>query len=90
MIKATVKDAKSQKRAIKVIKKSRVKDPARFKMEIDIMRELDHPHIIKLFEVFEDSRFVYLVMELCEGGELFDRIIENVHFTESMARYYFK
>lgn len=58
-------------------------------MEIDIMRELDHPNIIKLFEVFEDTRFVYLVMELCEGGELFDKIIENIHFTESTARYYF-
>jgi calcium-dependent protein kinase len=46
-------------------------------MEIDIMRELDHPHVIKLFDVFEDTRFVYLVMELCEGGELFDKIIEK-------------
>lgn len=46
-------------------------------MEIDIMKELDHPHVIKLFDVFEDARFVYLVMELCEGGELFDKIIEK-------------
>jgi len=59
-------------------------------MEIDIMKELDHPNIIKLFEVFEDSRFVYLVMELCEGGELFDKIIECTHFTESTAKYYFR
>lgn len=41
------------------------------------MKELDHPHVIKLFDVFEDARFVYLVMELCEGGELFDKIIEK-------------
>lgn len=76
VIHANVKGCKSQLRAIKVIKKSKVKDPTRFKMEIDIMKELDHPNIIKLFEVFEDARFVYLVMELCEGGELFDKIIE--------------
>jgi len=54
------------------------------------MRELDHPNIIKLFETFEDSKFVYLVMELCEGGELFDKIIEKGSFTESQARNYFR
>jgi len=54
------------------------------------MRELDHPNIIKLFETFEDSKFVYLVMELCEGGELFDKIIEKGNCTENQARNYFK
>ena len=62
------------RRAIKIIPKKRVKNPAQFQSEINIMRELDHPNIIKLFETFEDSRNVYLVMEHCEGGELFDRI----------------
>lgn len=38
------------------------------------MRNLDHPNIIKLFESFEDEKNVYLILELCEGGELFDRI----------------
>jgi len=46
------------------------------------MKSLDHPNIIKLYETFEDARNVYLVMELCEGGELFDRIIAKGHFTE--------
>ena len=53
------------------------------------MKKLDHPNIIKLFETFEDSRCIYLVMELCEGGELFDRIIEKGHFTEAEARIIF-
>jgi len=46
---------------------------------------MDHPNIIKLYESFEDHRNIYLVMELCAGGELFDKIIESGHFTEVQA-----
>jgi serine/threonine protein kinase len=38
---------------------------------------VDHPNVIKLREVFFGSRTVYLVMELCQGGELFDEITHN-------------
>eukprot|EP00386_Alphamonas_edax_P013436 GDKI01041499.1.p1 GENE.GDKI01041499.1~~GDKI01041499.1.p1 ORF type:complete len:517 (+),score=140.52 GDKI01041499.1:243-1793(+) len=74
-----------QVRAIKTISKEKVKNIDRFRQEIAIMKLLDHPNIIKLFETFEDHRNIYLVMELCTGGELFDRIIEKVHFTEKDA-----
>ena len=40
-------------------------------------QEVDHPNIIKLREVFFGSRTVYLVMEMCQGGELFDEITHN-------------
>eukprot|EP01068_Selenidium_serpulae_P013690 Selendium_serpulae@DN5992_c0_g1_i2.p1 len=46
------------------------------------MKSLDHPNIVKLFETFEDERYIYLVLELCKGGELFDRIIEEGCFSE--------
>jgi calcium-dependent protein kinase len=49
------------------------------------LRNLDHPHIIKLFETFEDGRNIYLVMEMCTGGELFDRIINDGYFSEVKA-----
>lgn len=49
------------------------------------MKIMDHPNIVKLYESFEDHRNIYLVIELCTGGELFDRIIDAGHFTEVQA-----
>jgi calcium-dependent protein kinase len=72
-------------RAVKTISKSQMKNLERFKQEIAIMKMMDHPNIIKLYENFEDNRNIYLIMELCSGGELFDRIIESGHFTEVQA-----
>jgi calcium-dependent protein kinase len=46
--------------------------------------------VIKLFEYFEDDKNVYLVTELCEGGELFDRIVKSEYFTEQLAARTFK
>lgn len=72
-------------RACKSISKSQMKNLDRFKQEIAIMKIMDHPNIIKLYESFEDHRNIYLVMELSTGGELFDRIIDAGHFTEVQA-----
>lgn len=58
--------------------------------EVNIMKTLDHPNVIKLYETFEDFRNVYLVMELCEGGELFDKIISKGNFSELEAKNIFK
>merc|ERR1719436_1108439 len=72
-------------RALKTIPKSAMKNIDRFRAEIQIMKIMDHPNIIKLHETFGDHRNIYLVMELCLGGELFDRIIDSGHFTEVQA-----
>lgn len=82
--KATNKSTKAT-RAVKSIAKAQMKNLDRFKQEIAIMKMMDHPNIIKLYENFEDHKNIYLVMELCTGGELFDRIIEAGHFTEVQA-----
>ena len=47
-----------------------------------ILRKLDHPHIVKLYELFEDDKNYYLVTEFCSGGELFDRIKSMNFFSE--------
>jgi len=46
--------------------------------------------VLKLYEYFEDDRNVYLVTELCKGGELFDRIIKEEFFPEKQAARIFK
>ena len=48
-----------------------------FQEEIAILSKLDHPNILKLYEVFQDDKRYYLVTELCKGGELFDEIIKK-------------
>ena len=40
-----------------------------------VLRRLDHPNILKLYEVFEDHKKYFLVTEYCKGGELFEEII---------------
>jgi len=46
--------------------------------------------VLKLYEYFEDKKNVYLITELCRGGELFDRIIKEEFFAEKQAAKIFK
>jgi calcium-dependent protein kinase len=76
--------------AIKSIRKSKVNKIEVLKREIDILKEVNHPNIIKLIEVHEDLKYLHLITELCTGGELFDRIIAKTqspegHFSEKDA-----
>ena len=65
-------------RACKHLSKLSVKNLEKFEREINILRQTDHPHIIKLYEFFESQRSLYLIMEECKGGEVFDKIIEHI------------
>lgn len=54
--------------------------------EVQIMHHLvDHPNVVHLMDVYEDRDFVHMVMEICRGGELFDRIVEMGKYTERDA-----
>ena len=67
-------------RACKYIAKSKIKekDLQRIRREISILKKADHPNIVKIYEVYETNRSIYIIMEKCNGGELFDKIIDNI------------
>ena len=65
-------------RACKHLSKLNIKNLEKFEREINILIKTDHPHIIKLYEIFESQRSLYLIMEECKGGEVFDKIIEHI------------
>lgn len=76
--------------AIKRIPRSKIRNYQRFLNEITALKTLDHPNVIKLFEIFEDEDDVYLVQELCTGGELFDYIVNREFLTEHQAAEIFR
>jgi Serine/threonine protein kinase len=72
--------------AVKTIQKKRVSEPKKVKEEFNVIRQLDHPHICKAFECYEDRKNIYLVMELLTGGTLLDSLVKRSgSFTESDA-----
>ncbi len=77
-----------QKTAVKIVSRKKLseEDYAALLTEIQILSELNHPHIIKLYETFDEGTDFYIVTELVEGGELFDRIVSKAHYTEKEAR----
>ena len=77
-------------RAMKIIKKSSScseEDDKEIFNEINILRTLDHPNILKIFEFYSNKESFSIVTELCSGGELFQEIVDNGPFNESYSAY---
>ncbi|XP_057953440.1 calcium-dependent protein kinase 8-like [Malania oleifera] len=78
-----------EKFACKSISKKKLRtavDIEDVRREVEIMKHMPkHPNIVSLKDTFEDNSAVHIVMELCEGGELFDRIVARGHYTERAA-----
>ncbi|KAH9668275.1 CBL-interacting serine/threonine-protein kinase 11 [Citrus sinensis] len=78
--------------AVKVINKNKIMSSnlvSNIKREISIMRRLNHPHIVKLYEVLATKSKIYCVMEFVKGGELFAKIAKG-RFSEDLSRKYFQ
>lgn len=71
---SAIEKATKRKVAIKFLPLARCQDIQTLKEEIELTKELDHPHIVKIFASFQDRTHLAIVMELCPGGELFNRI----------------
>lgn len=72
--------------ACKIIKKPRdLKKRKMVEIEERILKEVDHPHVVKCYGVYETDERMYLFLELMSGGELFDKIVDQGHYTEEEA-----
>ena len=78
------------KRAVKIIPKFKLSNLENFLTEVELLRLVDHPQIIRMYEWFEDKANIYIIMDLCEGGELFDKISSVGHFDEQVAAKLFR
>lgn len=77
--------------AIKQVQKTKVARMIdQFRRELSIMYSLDHPHIVKLYSHFEDEKFFYMLMELVEGGNLFQKLSKENVLLERIAAQYFR
>lgn len=92
-VKLAVEKKTGRQYAIKSIRKKKIatkQDLGRIRREIEIMSTLGHPHIISVYEVFENSDKIILVMEYASGGELYDYINRKNGLSTSEARRFFR
>ncbi|CAO3595018.1 unnamed protein product [Absidia cylindrospora] len=68
-------------------KKPRVTERANILKEVQIMRNIHHPNIVQLIQFTESRQNYFLVLDLCEGGELFHRIVDLTYFSEDLSRH---
>ena len=88
MVKDGVHKQTNNSFAIKIVTKAKLtlEDEEALKEEISVLKELKHPHIIRLYDVFDEPQYYYLVTEKMSGGELFDRIVQKSYYNEKEAR----
>lgn len=78
----------SEKRAVKIVEKKKLEadDCDALMMEIEILKNLEHDHVIRLYATFEKPKKFMIVTEIVLGGELFDRIVNKSQYSEKEAR----
>lgn len=83
----TSKYEATRKYALKTIAKERMGTKIyMLRRELEILKALDHPNIVKFYEIYMDDMYIHFVMEYCEGGDLYNRLIANGPFEEEVAK----
>ncbi|ROL48623.1 Serine/threonine-protein kinase BRSK1 [Anabarilius grahami] len=81
-----------QKVAIKIVNREKLSESVLMKVEreIAILKLIEHPHVLKLHDVYENNKYLYLVLEHVSGGELFDYLVKKGRLTPKEARKFFR
>ena len=88
VVKLGVHKVTGQETAVKICQKRNISasEMECTRQEIELLHDTDHPNIIQLFEVYDETNEFYIVTELVAGGELFERIVAKEHYNEKEAR----
>lgn len=92
LVKRGVHCVLGKKVAIKIINREKLSESVLMKVEreIAIMKLIDHPHVLGLSDVYENKKYLYLVLEHVSGGELFDYLVKKGRLTPKEARRFFR
>ena len=91
-VKLGINKITGEKVAIKILDKSKIvekEDLDRIIREMSILTKMDHENVIKVFQIFEDPNNFLIIMEFCEGGELFNYIVKKGRLSEKEASFFF-
>jgi 5'-AMP-activated protein kinase catalytic alpha subunit len=92
-VKQAVHQETGKEYAIKVIDQQMIREnnmEGQLNREIEVMSKMDHPGLIKLYEVMRSPKSIFLVLDLASGGELFNRLAQDGPLPERIARSYFQ
>ncbi|XP_049883603.1 serine/threonine-protein kinase BRSK1, partial [Pectinophora gossypiella] len=92
LVKLGVHCVTGKKVAVKIINREKLSESVLMKVEreIAIMKLIEHPHVLGLSDVYENKKYLYLVLEHVSGGELFDYLVKKGRLTPKEARRFFR
>ncbi|CAF3636797.1 unnamed protein product [Rotaria sp. Silwood1] len=92
LVKLGVHYITGEKVAIKIVNREALSESVLLKVEreIAIMKLIEHPHVLRLYDVYESRKYLYLILEHVAGGELFDYLVRKSRLTPKEARKFFR
>lgn len=92
LVKLGVHCLSGKKVAVKIINREKLSNSVLEKVEreIAIMKLIEHPHVLGLYDVYENHKYLYLILEHVSGGELFDYLVKKGRLTPKEARRFFR